>query len=36
MFSTHLPRIHSVPREYLFMGAGVVLVISLGVAWMRM
>ena len=32
MFSTHLPRVHSVPREYLFMGAGVVLVISLLIA----
>ena len=29
MFSTHLPRIHSVPREYLYLGAGVVMVISL-------
>ncbi len=32
MFSTHLPRIHSVPREYIYFGAGVVLVISLLIA----
>ena len=29
MFSTHLPRINTVPREYIYFGAGVVLVISL-------
>lgn len=32
MFSTHLPRHPSVPREYLYMGVGVVLVISLLIA----
>jgi len=32
MFSTHLPRHPSVPREYLYMGVGMVLVISLLIA----
>lgn len=32
MFSTHLPHHPSVPREYLYMGAGMVLVISLLIA----
>lgn len=32
MFSTHLPRMHSVPREYIYFGAGVVLVLSLLIA----
>lgn len=29
MFSSHLPKVHSVPREYLFAGAGLVLVVSM-------
>jgi hypothetical protein len=29
MFSSHLPRIHTVPREYLVAGAGLLLVVSL-------
>ena len=32
MFSTHLPRIHSVPREYIYFGVGVALVVSLLIA----
>lgn len=32
MFSTHLPRIHSVPREYIYFGVGMVLVVSLLIA----
>lgn len=29
MFSSHLPTVHTVPREYLFAGAGLLLVISM-------
>lgn len=29
MFSTHMPQINTVPREYLYLGAGVVLIVSL-------
>lgn len=29
MFSTHLPQVTTVPREYLYLGAGVVLIVSL-------
>lgn len=29
MFSSHLPKIHSVPREYLFAGAGLALVVGM-------
>lgn len=29
MFSTHMPQVHTIPREYLFLGAGVVLMVSL-------
>lgn len=29
MFSSHLPKIHTVPREYLFAGAGLLLVVSM-------
>lgn len=29
MFSTHLPKVHTVPREYLFAGAGLLLVIGM-------
>ena len=32
MFSAHLPRHPSVPREYLYLGVGMVLVISLLIA----
>ena len=32
MFSTHLPRIHSVPREYIYFGVGMALVVSLLIA----
>ncbi len=29
MFSTHMPQVNTVPREYLYLGAGVVLMGSL-------
>lgn len=29
MFSTHMPQVNTVPREYLYLGAGVVLIVSL-------
>ncbi len=29
MFSSHLPPVHHIPREYLFAGAGLVLVIAM-------
>ncbi|WP_395057100.1 hypothetical protein [Polaromonas sp.] len=29
MFSSHLPPVHNVPREYIFAGAGLMLVIGL-------
>lgn len=29
MFSSHLPKVHTVPREYIFAGAGLLLVVSL-------
>jgi hypothetical protein len=29
MFSSHLPKIHTVPREYIFAGAGLLLVVSM-------
>jgi hypothetical protein len=29
MFSSHLPKVHTVPREYLFAGAGLLLVVSM-------
>ena len=29
MFSTHLPQVNAIPREYLYLGAGVVLIVSL-------
>lgn len=29
MFSTHMPQVNTVPREYLYLGAGVVLMVSL-------
>lgn len=29
MFSSHLPRVHSVPREYIFAGVGLALVLTL-------
>jgi hypothetical protein len=29
MFSSHLPKVHSVPRETIFAGAGLLLVVSL-------
>lgn len=29
MFSSHLPKIHSVPREYLFAGVGLLLVVGM-------
>ena len=32
MFSTHMPRINTVPREYIYFGAGGVLLVSLLIA----
>lgn len=32
MFSSHMPRINTVPREYIYLGVGVVLVVSLLIA----
>lgn len=29
MFSTPMPQVNTVPREYLYLGAGVVLIVSL-------
>lgn len=29
MFSTHLPQVNAIPREYLYLGAGAVLIVSL-------
>ena len=29
MFSSHLPKVHTVPREYVFAGAGLLLVVGL-------
>jgi hypothetical protein len=29
MFSSHLPKVHTVPREYLVAGAGLLLVVSM-------
>ncbi len=29
MFSSHLPKVHTVPREYLFAGAGLLLVVGM-------
>lgn len=29
MFSSHLPKIHNLPREYMYAGAGLLLVIGL-------
>ena len=29
MFSTHMPQVNTIPREYLYLGAGVVLMVSL-------
>lgn len=29
MFSSHLPKVHTVPREYIFAGAGLLLVVGL-------
>ena len=29
MFSTHMPQVNTIPREYLYLGAGVVLIVSL-------
>jgi hypothetical protein len=29
MFSSHLPKVHTVPREYLFAGAGLMLVVGM-------
>ena len=29
MFSTHLPKVHTVPREYLMAGGGLLLVIGM-------
>lgn len=29
MFSTHLPQVNAIPREYLYLGAGVLLIVSL-------
>lgn len=32
MFSTHMPQVNTIPREYLYFGAGLVLIVSLLVA----
>lgn len=29
MFSAHLPQVNAIPREYLYLGAGAVLIVSL-------
>lgn len=29
MFSTHMPQVNAIPREYLYLGAGAVLIVSL-------
>ena len=29
MFSSHLPKMHTVPREYIFAGAGLLLVVTM-------
>ena len=29
MFSSHLPKVHTVPRDFIFVGAGLLLVVSL-------
>lgn len=29
MFSAHLPQVNPIPREYLYLGAGVLLIVSL-------
>lgn len=29
MFSSHLPKVHSIPREYIFAGVGLLLVVGM-------